>query len=483
VLPTARPPQPAPLRWRHWLGVQARSALAATVIVALALALAAGALVLLLQRSLIAGIDAGLVSSAREVAAEIAPAAPGSPNSSDRDDALDAAVAAVARQRTIIQVLSPQGTVLASSADIEGEGFFTKARPRPGRLVRENLRLPVEDEDAFRVLSLGVGTDEGTYTVTTGQSLDPVDDSTTAVVALLAVGYPLLLVVVGASTFWFVGRSLRPVGAIRAKVASIGGRELTGRVPVPAARDEVARLAVTMNEMLDRLEAAQRSQRRFVADASHELRSPIATLKASAEVALAHPGQSDRGGVAEGVLAETQRLERLVNDLLLLARADERGLHPDRRVVDLDDLLIAEQNRIRATTDLTVTTRISAVQIVGDAHQLAQVLRNLIDNATRHATTGIDLALRRDGDDAVVEIADDGPGIPVADRRRVFDRFVRLDESRERARGGSGLGLAIVHEIVNAHGGTIRVGDNAPGATLRLTLPVGPVTATARPST
>lgn len=464
-------PQSAVPWWRGWLGVQARSALAATVIVALALAVAAGALVLLLQRSLSAGIDAALTARVREVAAEVTSTDPGTGSSVGRD-ALDSTIISAARQGMVVQVLSPSGAVVAGSSDIDGEGPLTGARPAAGQLIRGDRHLPVEEEERFRVLSFGVGTDRGTYTVIAAQSLEPVEDSIDTVVSLLAVGYPLLLLVVGASTFWFVGRSLRPVEVIRAKVAGIGGRDLTERVPVPVARDAVSRLAVTMNQMLDRLAAAQRSQQRFVADASHELRSPIATLKASAEVTLAHPEQADHTAVAGGILAETKRLERLVNDLLLLARADERGLRPDRREVDLDDLLGAEYSRIRATTDLTVTTRINTVRVLGDPHQLAQVLRNLVDNAVRQAATSIGLDLHRDGSDAIIEITDDGPGIPPADRRRIFDRFVRLDESRERSRGGSGLGLAIVREIVIAHGGTVEAADNAPGARLRLTLPL-----------
>lgn len=183
-----------------------------------------------------------------------------------------------------------------------------------------------------------------------------------------------------------MGRSLRPVEAIRVKVAGIGGRELTERVPVLAAQDEVARLAVTMNQMLDRLESVQRSQ--FVADASHELRSPIASLRAAAEIALAHGGRGDSGSaaVAEGTLLETRRLERLVDDLLLLARADERGLHPDRVEVDLDDLLVAGRPR-PGHHGVAAEHPDQRRRVLGDRHQLAQVLRNFVDNAVCFADT------------------------------------------------------------------------------------------------
>ncbi len=460
--------------WRRHLGVRARSALAATLVVALALLLAAGVLVVLMQRSLVAGVDSAVSARVGEITAVIPPAGLGPPGSEARG-ALEAAVAGTVRA-SVVQVLAPDGTVVAASEDIVGEEPLTAARPAVGDQVREDRRVPVDEDDAFRVVTASVSTEEGTYTVTAGQSLGAVEDSTRTITSLLALGYPVLLVVVGAATFWFVGRSLRPVEAIRVKVAGIGGRELTERVPVPAAQDEVARLAVTMNQMLDRLESAQRSQRRFVADASHELRSPIATLRAAAEIALAHGGRaaSEPFAVAEGTLVETRRLERLVDDLLLLARADERGLHPDRVEVDLDDLLAAEAARVRATTGLRVITRISASRVLGDRHELEQVLRNLVDNAARYARTEVGLTLSRHGADAIVEVDDDGLGIPEVDRERVFDRFVRLDESRERARGGSGLGLAIVREIVTAHGGTVTVANSAAGTRLVLTLPRQP---------
>lgn len=452
-------------------GVKARSAFAATLIVALAMAASSVALILLLQRSLTGSVDAAVTDRVREVSAELQSAGP-QPDASAIQDALDTVLRGSSRERTVIQVLSPSGTVVAASPDIDGEQPLLPRLQAADELVREDRSLPVEEEDTFRVIRAGVDTGAGIYTVIAAQSLESVSDSTSTVLSLLSIGYPLLLLVVGTSTFWFVGRSLRPVEAIRTKVAGIGGRELTERVPVPAAQDEVARLAVTMNQMLDRLESAQLSQRRFVADASHELRSPIATLKTITEVNLAHPEEIDNITVAEGSLAEITRLERLVNDLLLLARADEKGLDDDRLDVDLDDLLSAEHERVRSTTTLTATSRINAVQTVGNPHQLAQALRNLVDNAVRHAHDRIGLALYREDDNAIIEISDDGPGIPAKDRQRVFDRFVRLDESRERRGGGSGLGLAIVWEIIHSHGGTVIVVDSEEGALVRVTLPV-----------
>jgi signal transduction histidine kinase len=232
-----------------------------------------------------------------------------------------------------------------------------------------------------------------------------------------------------------------------------------------------------MNRMLDRLMRAQASQRRFISDASHELRSPVASIRQHAEVALAHPERS--GGtppaLAETALAEALRLQRLVDDLLLLARADEHALRLQPHPVDLDDLVLEEAKRLRTATDLAVdTTGVSACRVHADEQAVRRVLRNLGDNAARHARKRVAFTLASAGQDgrAVLSVQDDGPGVPAADRERVFERFVRLDDARARDWGGSGLGLAIVAELVGAHGGAVRVTDGAlGGARFDVTLP------------
>ena len=222
--------------------------------------------------------------------------------------------------------------------------------------------------------------------------------------------------------------------------------------------------------MLARLEAASRVQRRFVADASHELRSPLATIRAELEVARRHPGTADWDAVADDVLAETARLDRLVADLLLLARADEHAHTLRREDVDLDDLLLDEAHRLRAA-GVEVSVHAPPVRVTGDGPGLHRAMRNLTDNAVLHGGRHVSLTLRADGPVAVVEVADDGEGIPAAMRDRVFDRFVRLDDSRERSAGGTGLGLPIAREIARAHGGDLRVGESAVGTRMVLTLP------------
>jgi signal transduction histidine kinase len=225
--------------------------------------------------------------------------------------------------------------------------------------------------------------------------------------------------------------------------------------------------------MLDRLERSSARQRRFTADASHELRSPVASIRQHAEVALAHPGRTTTEELAETVLAEDLRVQRLVEDLLLLARADERTLELKRRPVDLDDLLFEEARRLRQTTGLRVdTAAVSARRVVGDETSLQRVVRNVVDNAARHARSSVALTLGAVDGTAVVAVEDDGAGIPESERERVLERFVRLDEARARDGGGAGLGLAIVAELVTAHGGRVDIGSSPiGGARVEVRLP------------
>jgi signal transduction histidine kinase len=249
---------------------------------------------------------------------------------------------------------------------------------------------------------------------------------------------------------------------------------LTERVPVPTHRDEIFNLATTMNAMLTRIESGHAAQRRFVADASHELRSPLTTVISALEVGVAHPELLDDRLVAGTLLPEAHRMQALVDDLLLLARADEQGLDLQRADTDLDDLAAAEVARLQRDTALDVRADLAPTRLAGDPNALSQVLRNLFDNAARHALSRVEVTVRPEHGQACLAVADDGPGIPPADRARVFDRFVRLDTDRARSSGGTGLGLAIVDEIVAAHGGNVRITDrNGCGAVVVVQLPLG----------
>ncbi|MBD8660938.1 HAMP domain-containing histidine kinase [Frigoribacterium sp. CFBP 8754] len=317
--------------------------------------------------------------------------------------------------------------------------------------------------------------DTAELTVVAARSLDEAQAASAASLVTLGVAVPVALVVLGVTTWFVVGRALRPVEAMRREVDEVTAARLDRRLRDPGGRDEIARLARTLNGMLDRLDASARAQRRFVGDASHELKTPLATIRQHAEVALLHPGSIDGQALAGTVLGEEARLTALVQGLLVLARADEGQLGVARRPVDLDDLVVAEASRLRASSPIRVdATGVGPARVVGDEPLLGQVVCNLVANAARHATSTVALALvERDGR-AVLTVDDDGAGVPVADRGRVFERFVRLDEARDRDAGGSGLGLAIVAEIVRVHGGAVRV-DDSPlgGARFVVDLPAG----------
>jgi signal transduction histidine kinase len=457
---------PRDVGWlRRRLGVRLRSALAATAVVALVFAAASAVFVWQDRSTLTNNVDAAALAQARDIATEINAA-----NAADIADIADRINRPTPGEQSVLQVLDRDGNVVVASTSIQGEPALSPLRPQPGQTLREDRQLPIAAQDQFRIVAVGVDTTttNGPYTVLAGRSLRPVNDSVAAALALLVVGCPLLLATVGAATFVFVGRSLHPVEAIRRRVATISGRDLRARVPVPAARDEVARLAETMNAMLDRLEASANTQRRFVADASHELRSPLTTLRAGLELLAPHQ-PAPAGKTMDMLIEETDRMDRLISGLLLLARADDQGLALRASDVDLDDLVDAERQRLHPSHLVFVVTA-QPVRVRGDAHQLAQALRNLVDNAVRYAERTVTVRLWQENGFAVLEVVDDGPGIPTADRERVFERFVRLDESRSRDAGGSGLGLAIVREIAHAHGGHVHVVDSPTGTVVRVNI-------------
>jgi signal transduction histidine kinase len=444
--------------------VRSRSTAAAVIVVAVALTLGAAALLLLLQRALITEVSDAAETRVAEVAREV-----GTDGTADLD------LTGSAHDGQLVQVLDPVGRVVAASSPQVGGTALTDLRPPAGALLRAEVgEMPLIDDDhSFLVVAQGASSGGSTYTVVVASSVETQRQTVVTVAKYLAIGFPVLLVVVGVAGWLMVGQALRPVERIRARVQRIGARELTERVPVPPTRDEIARLAVTMNEMLDRLETGQATQRAFVADASHELRSPLATLTAALEVVEADSTGDAWRELRQVMQSETERLRQLVEDLLLLAKADDTGLRMRRTDVDLDDLVAAELQRLRSSApELTVIGDVRPVRVVGDPVRLAQVLRNLVDNAARAAHTTVRLTATEYDGSAVVTVEDDGDGIPEQDRQRVFERFVRLDTSRSRASGGSGLGLSIAREITHAHHGTITLGPSGTGGTTAtVTLP------------
>ncbi len=363
-----------------------------------------------------------------------------------------------------VQVLDDQGRVVAASENMTGQPVVT--------ISDDEVSVPF-DSDPFAVADSDVTTSVGDRTVIVGSSLEDARDAADSLTGLLLVGAPLMMLVVGATTWFAVGRTLAPVERIRREADEITGAQLHRRLPTPPAGDEIGRLARTMNLMLGRLEQAQQQQRSFVSDAAHELRSPVASIRQNIEVADRYPDHLSTDELLETVRSESARLERLVTALLSLARLDERSASTSVTAVDLDDLVFEEAARLRQGTPLRVdTTRVSAGRVSGDEALLAQVLRNLVDNAERHAASVLALTLAEAGDTVVLTVEDDGPGVDPADRDRVFDRFVRLDDARARDDGGSGLGLAIVHDIVVAHGGSVSLTTSRlGGACLTVRLP------------
>jgi signal transduction histidine kinase len=418
------------------------------VVVGLVLVVAAAGLVLALRRAMTESIETAAELRARDIATAL--------SSGERPD-----VTTSEPDSVIVQVVDVAGTVVLSSGQVVGDAPVVGGTPANGRRVKIEIRDDGEVErDSFLVVARRATTADGPAVVLVGRTFEQVTSSTRTMIAYLALGLPIVLALVGVITWLIVGRALAPVERMRAEVTEISARELHRRVPEPDTDDEIGRLGRTLNDMLGRLERSQAQQRQFVSDASHELRNPLTTIRNAAEVARAHPAGASTDQLADDVLAEGHRLESLVDDLLWMARADEGTLPAQRVLVDLDDLVLAEGRRMSETTTVRVDTRaVSAGQVIGDATQLRRLLRNLTDNATRHAASAIALSLRETDGEVVLFVDDDGAGIDAADRQRVFDRFVRLDEARTRESGGSGLGLAIAAEIVEAHDGEVRIGD------------------------
>nr|WP_170180655.1 ATP-binding protein [Actinomadura pelletieri] len=273
---------------------------------------------------------------------------------------------------------------------------------------------------------------------------------------------------------WAVRRAmrwaLRPVTRLQADMAVIGDAELDRRVPVPSTGDDVERLAGHVNTLLGKLESAALQRRSFIADASHELRTPITALRARIELALHAPDDGDPVDTLRSSLNDVDRLHHIVEDLLILARLDSGDLaHRER--LDLG-ALVESVAAGRAPPVPTTVKAESGVLVYANPPRLGRVLLNLLANAERHAAGMIEVAVRTEPGEAVVEVRDDGPGIPPADRERIFERFARVDTARSRADGGSGLGLAIARQIAVLHGGRLYVGDGAYGARLVLRLPL-----------
>jgi signal transduction histidine kinase len=384
-----------------------RLTLAASVVIAVTLCAAAVLLVWIVQRGLYGAVDGTAKERARDAA---------------RLPVTDGVLPTSAEADNVVQIVDATGGVVASTPNVVGEKrLFTFAAGR-AVTVRSVHHVAVPDAaDSYRVAAAGAADGRTVYAAV------PDDDQQEAVNRLLvavAGGAPALLAVLVVVTWVLVGRALRPV------------------------------------------EVASRRQRQFVADAAHELRSPLAALRVELEVDAASPG----------ALASVDRVTQLADDLLQLARLDD-GARLVRRMLDLDDLVFAETSRVRASAPVAVdVSGVSAAQVDGDPAALSRLVRNLLDNAVQHAKSSVAVSLTTTDSTAVLTVADDGPGVPAADRVRIFERFTRLEAARARHTGGAGLGLAIVRDVAAAHGGSVEVAESASGAVFVVRLPASPAT-------
>ncbi len=377
-----------------------------------------------------------------------------------------------------IQVVDAQDRVISHSPGTDALKSLLYpdqlARARAGHHVTITPDQANTDEQ-MRVTGIKVGN----QTVVVATGLARVEESVRILRSAALLGSPIAVLAMGLATYFIVGRTLRSVAGLRQGAEEITAAGLSDqRLPVSDADDEIHRLALTLNVMLDRIDASTKRQRTFVGDAAHELRSPLASLRLQLEVAERLGPATDWSAVLTDAMVDVDRLDRLVQDLLALARSDEAG-GALRRVepVALDEL-VATVAAGYPSARVPVHTTLTPVLIDGDPDALHRVVVNLIDNAQRYAASAVEVSLTPGTGPqptAVLVIADDGPGIPAGERERVFDRFYRLNASRSRESGGTGLGLPIVRDLVRAHGGSVRLSGNDPGVRVTITLPVASV--------
>lgn len=366
------------------------------------------------------------------------------------------------RTDVIVQIMDPRGRLIAT----DHPRITSRLSPAPG--LSKGVRV-TGLRDSYSVVARRIFNGD---TVVAGRSEEQVGEAIGSTTALLSLSVPVGLAALALVVWISVGRALRPVEAMRRQAAAITSDHLHRRVAVPPGADEIARLAATLNTMLDGIDASDQLQRQFVSDASHELRSPLAAMRQLGEVARRYPDRVETTELARDVLIEERRMEDLVTALLTLARLDD-GTNRVSAEVDLDDIVLDEVALLRTQQGAAFdVSAVSAGRVSGNGVLLAQVTRNLLSNARRHAASRVVVELGEGPRTVRLVVHDDGTGIPVPDRDRVFERFTRLDEARHRDAGGSGLGLAIVRKVVEGMSGTVRV-DSGPlgGARFTVELP------------
>lgn len=432
------------------LSLRARLMCLGVIGVAMALALGSLGLYAVLTFTLYRTVDAGSLASAQAIAAMVA------------ENTIPNPLPVSGTQ--VVQVVNSSGAVV--SASVGADRLTPLLRPPELARALSGERISIPGSRAgltgtLRAIALRSGPPSASGSIIVAVPVSDVEQSQEVLRATLLFAYIPLVVIMALIAWRVIGSTLRPVETLRSGADRISGSDQDERLAVPESADEIRALALTLNDMLDRLAAARRRQRAFVADAAHELRSPLTSMRTQLEVAQ-HLGEG--GELPTELLADVTRLSTLVEDLLLLARAGTDGNRPTaRESTDVRALLIETSRRYAHARVPVSLADGPAVYAHVNSEELRRVVANLVDNALRHATSHVGLAVHAEGGGAVLTVADDGPGIPARERERVFERFARLDDARGRDAGGSGLGLAIVAELLRRSGGSISLQDNPGG--------------------
>lgn len=444
-----------PARWWANQSLRARLTLLASALFSFAVATGAVLLIMLQRYALVHVLD----SSAEKTASDIAHQFVTGKGTSSPVPTAGGVIS--------VQVVDSDGRVIAASAG--ADRVTPVLSPQQIASSREGAKYDIDSPtDTGRWRVLGRAAHANTVLVVT--DLARVDDSQRVLTRAALIGGPIAVLLMGLATYLVVALTLRPVAGLRHGAADITAAGLADqRLPVPRAQDEIHRLAVTLNAMLDRIESATKRQRTFVGDAAHELRSPLASLRVQLEVAQrfgASNSAEDWQSLISEVMVDVDRLDRLVSDLLTLARTDEAIGVLRSEPVPLGPLAREVRDGYKQPrVPISVTAR--PVTLNADPDGLRRVLINLIDNALRYATTSVAVDIRTEQVAgravAVVTVTDDGSGLPPDERERVFDRFYRSESSRSRESGGTGLGLPIVRDIVRAHNGSVRLTERTDG--------------------
>jgi signal transduction histidine kinase len=437
----------------HKLSLRAR--LLALGVAGVAIALALGSLLLyaVLTITLNRTVDDGALATARAVSAMVS------------DNTVPNPLPVSGSQ--VVQLVDASGAVV--SASVSADRLTPLLRPPELAKALAGQRIPIPGARAglagtMRAIAVKAGSQaaaSGPRSVIVAVPVNDIQQAQRILRISLLLAYPPLVAIMAWIAWGVIGSTLRPVETLRSGAARISGSDQDERLPVSESADEIRSLALTLNDMLDRLAAARGRQRAFVADAAHELRSPLTSMRTQLEVAQ-HLGEG--GELAADLLVDVVRLSRLVEDLLLLARAGSDTRHaPVLESVDIRQLLVAAAERYSGARVPVSVAPGPAVYARVNPDELDRVLANLIDNAVRHTRSGVALAVQSEGGGAVLTVTDDGPGIPADERERVFERFARLDDARDRDAGGTGLGLAIVRELLRRSDGSISLRDNPAG--------------------